>query len=116
MDEQNDLFDRKHLKLWRISSAADFLSYVVIVVFIFLSLGEIYRYNQMARSLFSTNNLIGLISRQPIFILDVLLQMVRVLLQGAVYYLVLKGVALGINMIVETDINYREKSVDEGVE
>ena len=64
----------------------------------------------MARSMYSTA-LIGVISHQPIFILDVLLQMARVLLQGAIYYLVLKGVALGINMIIETDINYREKSV-----
>jgi hypothetical protein len=115
MDEQDHLFDQKHLRLWRISSAADFLSSVVIVVFIFLSFGEIYRYNQMARSLYSST-LIGVISHQPIFILDGLLQMARVLLQGTVYYLVLKCVALGINMIVETDINYREKNVDRGLE
>ena len=115
MDKQNDLFDWKQVRLWRISSAADFFSSVIIVVFIFLSLGEIYRYNQMARSLYSST-LVDLISDQPIFILDVLLQMARVLLQGAVYYLVLKGLALGINMIVETDINYREKSIDGGVQ
>lgn len=115
MDEQDELFDWKHSRLWRISYLASFFSYVVIVVFIFLSIGEIYRYNQMARSLYSST-LIGVISHQPIFILDVLLQMARVLLQGTVYYLVLKGVALGINMIVETDINYREKSIEGGVE
>jgi hypothetical protein len=34
------------------------------------------------------------------------------LLRGIVYYLVLKGTSLGINMIVETDINYRDQ---EGV-
>ena len=115
MNKQNDLFDWKHSKLWRISFAADFFSKAAIVVFIFLSFGEIYSYNQMAHSLYQ-KNLAGLISQQPIFILDVLLQMTRVLLQGAIYYLILKGVALGINMIVETDINYREKSVEGGTE
>jgi len=42
--------------------------------------------------------------------------MARVFLQGAVYYLVLKGVALGLNMIVETDINYRDKEAEESAE
>jgi hypothetical protein len=115
MKKQNDLFHWKHSRLWRISFAADFFSYAAIVVFIFLSFGEIYRYDQMAHSLFQTN-LIGMFYQQPIFILDVLLQMARVLLQGAIYYLILKGVALGINMIVETDINYREKNVEGGTE
>jgi hypothetical protein len=115
MNKQNDLFDWKYKNLWKVSFAADFWSSVVIVVFAVLALGEVYRYNQLAHNQFRTN-LIGISSQEPIFILDVLLQMARVFLQGAVYYLVLKGVALGINMIVETDINYREKSVEGGTE
>jgi len=31
-------------------------------------------------------------------------------------HLLLKGIALGLNMIVETDINYRDKKVEEGAE
>ena len=115
MNEQEELFDWKHTKLWKLSFAADFWSSIVIIVFIFLALGEAYRYNQLAHNQFHTN-LIGLFSQEPIYILDVLLQMARVFLQGAVYYLVLKGIALGINMIVETDINYREKSVEGDAE
>jgi hypothetical protein len=42
--------------------------------------------------------------------------MIRVLVEGAIYYLVLKGIALGLNMIVETDINYRDKKAEEGAE
>jgi hypothetical protein len=115
MKNQNDLFDWKHLKLWRMSFAADLWSSIVIIVFIFLSLGEVYRYNQFAHSQFQTN-LLGLFSQEPIYILDVFLQMVRVLVEGAIYYLVLKAIALGLNMIVETDINYRDKSIEEGAE
>jgi hypothetical protein len=88
---------------------------VIIIIFVFLALGEVYRHNQLAQNQFQTN-LVVLFSQEPIFILDVLLQIVRVLLQGAVYYLVLKSIALGLNMIVETDINYREKNVEESVE
>ena len=115
MKKTNDLFDWKHLRLWRMSFTADLCASLVIAVFIFLTLGEVYRYNQFAHSQFQTN-LIGLFSRQPIYILEVSLQMARVLVQGAIYYLVLKGLALGLTMIVETDINYRDKSIEEGQE
>jgi hypothetical protein len=115
MKEQNGLFDWKHLRLWRMSSAADLGASMVIIVFIFLAFGQVYSYNQFAHGQFQTN-LIGLFSQKPIYILDVSLQMARVLMEGAIYYLVLKGLALGLNMIVETDINYRDKSIEEGKE
>ena len=86
-----------------------------MIVCIFLSLGEVYRYNQFAHSQFQTN-LMGLFSQAPIYIFDVSLQTARVLVEGAIYYLILKGIAIGLNMIVETDINYRDKSIEEGAE
>jgi hypothetical protein len=115
MKEQNDLFDWKHLRLWRMSFAADLWSSIIFMVFVLLSLGEVYRYNQFAHNQFQTN-LLGLFSQAPIYILDVALQMVRVLVEGAIYYLILKGIALGLNMVVETDINYRDKSAQESTE
>lgn len=115
MEKKNDLFDWKHLRLWRISSTADVLSSIVVIIFVLLAWGEAYRYDQLAHNQFQTN-LFGLFSRQPIYIFDVSMQMARVLVQGAVYYLVLKAVALGLNMIVETDINYKEDTVEEGEE
>lgn len=115
MAAKNDLFDWKQNKLWRISSAAEVLSSIVIIIYFFLAWGEAYRYNQLAHSQFQTD-LFGLFSRQPIYILDVSLQMSRVLVQGAFYYLVLRSVALGLNMILETDINYGANAADEGAE
>jgi hypothetical protein len=112
MTEQDALFDWKHARLWRISFASDFLASVAIVVFVFLALAEIYSGNQQAQRQYQTS-LIGLFSQEPIFILDVLLRIIRLLLEGAVYCLVLRGIALGLNMIVETDINYREKHEED---
>jgi len=40
---------------------------------------------------------------------DIGSDMVKRLLGGFVYYVVLKGISLGLYMIVETDMNYREK-------
>jgi hypothetical protein len=115
MNQQDNLFDRKHLDLWKISWRSDVLASLLVVIFAFLAIGEVYRYDQWAHNQFQTN-LFGLFSQEPIYILDVALQMSRVILQGSVYYLVLKGIALGLNMIVETDINYREKIAEEGAE
>ena len=48
--------------------------------------------------------------------LDIIARMARSLLNGVVYYVVLKSISLGLNMIVETDINYREKKEKGGVQ
>jgi hypothetical protein len=115
MGEQQNLFDWKHAKLWRFSYMADLFASLAIIVSIFLALGEIYKDNQWAHTQFQSN-LIQALSLHPIYIFDVSLQLAKVLLQGAVFYLVLKGIALGLNMIVETDINYREKTTEEASE
>jgi hypothetical protein len=115
MKEQDDLFDWKHLSLWRISRSADTLSYIVVIVYMLLAVSTAFQYNTFAQNQYQTN-LIGLFSKSSVYIFEVPLQIVKVLLQGTIYYLVLKGVALGINMIVETDINYREQKVEEGTD
>ncbi len=113
MSEKNDLFGRKHATLWRISMWMNGLAPVFFFVFILLALGEIFQYSVFARNQFQTD-LSGLFTRNPLYIVDLLLQMTRWFLQGAFYYLVLKGIALGLDMIVETDVNYREKKIEEG--
>jgi hypothetical protein len=115
MGEENNLFDWKHVRLWRFSSIAGIFAALAIIISIFLALGEIYRYDRFAHNQFQIN-LIGLFSQKPIYIFDMSLQMVKVLLQGAVFYVMLKGTELGLNMIVETDINYREKATEEASE
>ncbi len=62
MKEEKDLFDWKHIKLWRMSFIADFLSFVAILIFVLLALAELYNHNQTAQSQFQTN-LIGMVSQ-----------------------------------------------------
>ena len=54
MEKQNGLFDWKHLRLWRMSSAADLWASIVIIVFVILTFGEVYSYNQFVHSQFQT--------------------------------------------------------------
>ncbi|MBK9210915.1 MAG: hypothetical protein IPL71_22590 [Anaerolineales bacterium] len=113
MDEKNDLFGKKHATLWRISMWANGLASIVLFIYVLLAFGQISQYTTMAHNMYQTD-LIGLFSRSPLYILDVLLQMTKEFLQGAFYYLALKGISLGLDMIVETDINYREKKIEGG--
>ena len=115
MNEKNDLFGKKHATLWRISMWADGLAPVVLLIYVLLAFGQIFQYNILAHNQYETN-LMGLFSRSPLYILDVLLQMAREFLLGAVYYLILKGISLGLDMIVETNINYYGEKKVQGVE
>ena len=46
------------------------------------------------------------------FVINRGLEMISTLFQGFVYFLVLRGVFLGINMVIETDLNYKEIAGD----
>ena len=46
------------------------------------------------------------------FIINKALEIITTLFQGFVYFLVLRSVNLGTNMIIETDLNYREIAGD----
>ncbi len=109
---ETGLFDWKQLRLWRFSSWADILSKLVVLVYILAAIGQANSYNTFAHTQYQTN-LLGLFSQQPVYILDVSAQVAKVLIQGLVYFLVLKGVSLGLTMIVETDINYRDTQPKE---
>jgi hypothetical protein len=50
----------------------------------------------------------------PLFAASLFIEILSIFLQGIVYFLVLNGISLGLNMIVETNINYREQK--EGAE
>jgi hypothetical protein len=109
MTENNELFDRKHLRLWRISSQAGFLSNIVIIIYIFIATNQTIGYitsNDLYTSQMGNNTF-----QEPVFILSAFLHIAALLIQGGIYYVTLKGISLGLTMIVETDINYRDEKV-----
>lgn len=112
---QDDLFDKNQATLWRISTWANGLAPIVFFMFIVFSLWQVFEYSRTANLQYQTD-LFELFSESPVYMLDVLFRMAKVFLQGTVYYLALKGIALGIDMIVETDINYRENKAEGGVQ
>lgn len=109
MNGQEDFFSPSHKRLLTIATWAQYLAWVVPVVFVFNAIATFiqnqyaYSYQFQRQAIFSE-----ILKDEPIVALNTILNTVSVVFRGIVYYLVLKGISLGLNMIVETDINYRD--------
>lgn len=102
--ENQDFYTKKHKKLDGISFAAAIFAWLVLISFIFVGLVECY--STFIR-LNSEGPLGYLFRENPISVISSFFSPITTLFQAGVYWLVLKGVSLGLNMIIETDLNYR---------
>lgn len=78
----------------------------MLVAYILLAGTEIIRFQN---NIEASQNFGGSLPNDPLDIFRLVINMAALVLKGIVYYLVLKGISLGLNMIIETDINYREQ-------
>jgi hypothetical protein len=114
MEEQEGFFSQNHNQLLNIAIWAKYLAWVVLVVYILWAIGTYFQeqnyflYYRMAGNQIQYRDFIDMLRRVPSYGFSVFIGMIGVLLKGIVYFLVLKGIALGLDMIIETDINYRE--------
>jgi hypothetical protein len=115
MKEQEDYFSPNHNRLLSIASWAKYLAWVVLIVYVLWAIGAYFQeqnmylnYGQGIPGQTYLDFFIYL-TNFPSIGLSVLVRIIGTVLQGVVYYLVLKGISLGLNMIVETDINYRDR-------
>jgi len=105
-------FSKDHEKLLLIASVAKYIAWIVLIVYILFTIGEFiiaqssHEYWQPVVG--SQFEFLDKLKSDPLYAASLLVSMASTFLKGIVYFLVLKGVSLGLNMIVETDINYRE--------
>ena len=113
MNEQEEFFSPSHSRLLNIAIWAKYLAWVVLVVYILYTIGVYIQ--EQSRQFFSGtvptrySDFPRLLVENPRYAFGLLVEIVSIFLKGIVYFLVLKGISLGLNMIVETDINYREQ-------
>ena len=116
MSEQDEFFSQNHKRLLSIAAWAKWLAWVVIIVHILMSIGHFVQ-EQNLYAYYGTfgapSEFIDLLRGQPAIGVSIFMEIIGIFLRGVVYFLVLKGISLGLNMIVETDINYREGSENE---
>jgi hypothetical protein len=116
MNEQEEFFSTKHKQLLTIATWAKYLAWVVLVIFIFYAVG-VYVQEQAKYAYFggTYSQFEEFLKSNFSFTLSFLIEMVAVLFKGIVYFLILRSVSLGLNMIVETDINRRYNNEQGGV-
>ncbi len=122
MEEQDNFFSPEQDRLLKIATWAKYLAWVTLILAIIYAgistIGNYLSQWQLIRQLGglkgNTNDILSLLNGNPAYLVELVIEFVFGIVKGIVYYLVLKGVSLGLNMIVETDINYRENSVVEG--
>ncbi len=109
MDQKEGFFSSKHERLLGMASWSRVLAWIVLTAFVLDAISFFYQ-NQIAygNALQNFQNFTEIFRSDPGFAIKMILDSLSIILKGLVYYLVLRGISLGLNMIVETDINYRE--------
>jgi len=104
-------FSQKHKLLLNFALWAKYLAWVVVIVYVFYTYGRLLEIQ--TSYIFQTGgqhlDFGELWMKTPLYIFSIFVDLLSVFLKGIVYFLVLKGISLGLNMVVETDINYREQ-------
>ena len=109
----DEFFTREHGRLTQIARIADLFVWIVVIINT-LSVGARYLELQGAfmiqNSIYNqSGNFTGYLANNPVYTASLIVDLASIFLRGIFYGLVLKGVSLGLNMIVETDLNYWEK-------
>ena len=103
-----ELFTKKHLRLTNLASTANVLFYVYLVVFLLMMIFNFISYKVSPTDGSTT------LSFDSIYA-DIIAPFQTLLgnfFQGVVTLIVLKSIHLSLNMIVETDVNYRINTTD----
>ena len=118
MEEQEEIFSPQHERLSNIASWARIFARVVVFFTIAYAVINVLVIIVQQIQLTPSPNFLGAsdsFTNSDFFtLLQKIVGLINGVLKGVVYYLVLKGVSLGLDMIVETDVNYREKEEMEG--
>jgi hypothetical protein len=104
----DDFYTKKHKRLSLISTTANVFSWLVLIFFILTTLSQVITFFRFEAPM-PINELDDF---ETTFVINRGLEIISTLFQGFVYFLVLRGVFLGTNMVIETDLNYREIAGD----
>jgi hypothetical protein len=104
-----DFFTKKHAKLTNVAFIANLFAWIVFVFHIFLVLAKyletqnLYTYQNTV--LGQNPDFIGMLKENLIYSTSFVFNLLEIFLYGIIYSLILKGISLGLYMIVETNLN-----------
>ena len=105
---------KKHGRLMNIASVANIFAWIALVSQVlyvgarFIQLQNSYMIQTMSTG-FGQPNFIEMLSENPVYTFSLVVDLAGIFIRGAIYWLVLKGISAGLYMIVETDLNYKDK-------
>ncbi len=118
---EEDFFTEEHERLARIASWANLFAWIVFIVHIlwavasFIQVQNLYTQNLIMN--FSQGpDFSEMLRQNPLYAASLVVSSIGIFLRGVVYGLILKGISLGLNMIIETDLNYKENFQGESNE
>jgi hypothetical protein len=100
----DDFYTKKHQRLSQIATTAHLFSWITLFFYILLTISQFISYFRFQ----DVYQFTDLYYTNPEVIINAFLSMLRHLFNGFVYFLVLRAVSFSLNMIVETDLNYRD--------
>ncbi len=116
----DDSFTKKHARLTRIATISNLFAWIVFIGNILLIGARVVEvqnsYNYQSIAFAQSPNFGEMLSKNPLFTASFAIDLLSILWQGIAYGLTLKGISLGLNMIVEIDLNYKDKLKGESNE
>lgn len=115
VEGQGSFLSKDHDRLLNIAAWAKYLAWVVLAVFSLWAaanfLAGMTQINlQMGQFGQQTLAFSDIFRHYPFTAVHMVFSAAGIFFKGVVYYLVLTGISLGLNMIVETDVNRRDKA------
>ena len=112
MTSQGEFFSLEHKRLLNIATWAKYLAWIVLIINVLYVFGT-YVQEQNYYTFYGAQggqflNFSQMLKENLSYTFSLILELINILFRGIVYFLMLRGISLGLNMIVETDINYRE--------
>lgn len=105
---------KKHGRLMNIASVANIFAWIALVSQVlyvgarFIQLQNSYMIQIMSTG-FGQPNFMEMLSQNPVYTFSLVVDLASIFIRGIIYWLVLKGISVGLYMIVETDLNYKDK-------
>lgn len=115
-EEPERLMTKGHEKMLDIAKAAEIFSWIALG---FSVIGGWLEYSKISNNYFFntelgfSKDLLTYVTENPFAGVNVCVDLLSVVIKWIILFLILRGLGLGLRMIVETDMNYRLKNVGE---
>ena len=118
MNEQKKIYSSKHKQILNIATWAKYLSWIVLALYVVDAIFSIYQkqasYHERRWMLDMMLAGTGVDYKLNTFyyLADIGIGIVSSLIKGLVSYMVLTGISLSLNMIVETDMEFKSRKAN----